>query len=112
MTESPKFNKESPESFEQRDNGVLDRLRKAVIEGMPESERIDVIKRWREEEEKLVPDTHEASVMFNVRLAVMKEAAGFRDDALDDLYEAKYQAEQEENAALIGQIDEIIQKFS
>jgi len=53
-----------------------------------EAARVEEIRAWQAQEEKLVPKNPEGEIGYLTRIAEMKVAAGFPDDAWNDFYDA------------------------
>lgn len=64
----------------------MEKLKK--LKDAPEEERISVIAEWQSQEEKLVIKNPEAEVQYLQRIAEIKLAGGFLDDAQNDFYDA------------------------
>ncbi len=82
------FPKSSNESTEQRDTVFKTRLEDMRAMKSSEAARIEEIRAWQTQEEKLVPKNPEGEISYSARIAEMKLAAGFLDDAWNDFYDA------------------------
>jgi len=78
----------SEESVEQRDLALKKRLEEMWVAKSSEEARVEEIKAWQTQEEKLVPKNSESEIGYLTRIAEMKLAAGFLNDAWNDYYDA------------------------
>jgi len=89
---------------------IQDLIKAILVPGMLEATRLHLMREWTTEQEAAV-QTSRDTIVLNINRAKLYELVGDKEGALDCLWEAKYQAEQEDENELHAEIFRKIQEI-